>query len=57
MGNSATRAKAKYNKENYSEIKLSVPKELKEKFKEKCFLNKVSQAKILKKAIEDYINN
>ena len=49
------RRKTRYNAKTYTQIGVSVRKELAAKFKEKCEKEGVSQASILKKAIEDYV--
>ena len=48
--------KARYNAKVYDRIGVALPKELVAAFKEKCTRENVSQAQILKKAIEEYLN-
>ena len=47
--------KARYNAKVYDRIGVALPKELVAAFKEKCAKENVSQAQILKQAIEDYL--
>lgn len=48
--------KNRYNKKAYDAIIARVPKELAEAFKAKCAAEGISQAQIIKKAIEDFLN-
>ena len=52
----STAVKARYNAKVYSHITVQLPKELVAAFKEKCTAEGVSQASIIKAAIENYIN-
>ena len=45
----------KYNLENYSRIDIRLPKELVADFKNKCAADGISQAAIIKSAIEEYL--
>lgn len=47
--------KNRYNKKVYDQIAIKIPKELASAFKEKCIADEVSQAQVLKKAIEEYL--
>ena len=47
--------KNRYNAKVYGSVKILVDKTLVENFKAKCKQNGVSQAQILKKAMEDYL--
>jgi hypothetical protein len=47
--------KARYNAKVYTQIAFSAPKEMAAAFKEKCVREGVSQASILKQAMEDYL--
>ena len=51
----STAVKSRYNQKVYDVISIRIPKELAEKFKEKCASDGVSQAGIIKQAIEKYI--
>lgn len=51
----STAVKARYNKKTYGAITAYVPKELAVAFKEKCAAEGISQAQIIKKAIEDFL--
>ncbi len=48
--------KNRYNEKNYDRVTACVPKPLGEAFKAKCAAEGVSQAEIIKKAIEDFLN-
>ncbi len=52
----STAVKARYNSKVYSHITVQLPKELVAAFKEKCAAEGVSQAGIIKSAIEEYID-
>lgn len=52
----STAVKRRYNNKVYSKIQAELPKELVEKFKEKCKSENISQAQIFKRAMEDFIN-
>lgn len=52
----STAVKSRWNKENYDVIRASIPKELAEAFKAKCAAEGISQAQVIKKAIEDFLN-
>lgn len=52
----STAVKARYNNKVYDKITISVPKDLATQFKEKCTTEGISQAQILKKAMEEFIN-
>ena len=48
--------KARYNAKVYDRIGVALPKELVAAFKEKCAAEGISQAQIIKKAIEEYLD-
>lgn len=52
----STEVKARYNAKVYSNLSLKLPKELVANFKEKCTREGVSQASIIKKAIEEFLS-
>ena len=52
----STAVKRRYNEKVYDSIAVRVPKELATKFKEKCLAEGVSQAQVLKKTMEDFVN-
>lgn len=52
----STAVKRRYNEKTYTMIAANVPKELAAAFKEKCAAEGISQAQIIKKAIEDFLN-
>ena len=49
--------KARYNKKTYAEIKCAVPKEMGEAFKAKCAELGIPQVQIIKKAIENFLED
>ena len=51
----STEVKARYNKKVYTQIVASVPKEMAAAFKEKCAAEGISQAQIIKRAIEEFL--
>jgi len=52
----STAVKRRYNEKTYALLAARLPKQLVAEFKERCRKNGVSQASILKLAIEDYIS-
>lgn len=53
----STDVKRRYNEKVYSRITFSASKDLVTEFKEKCSTLGVSQAQILKEAIQKFIDN
>lgn len=53
----STAVKARYNRKVYDVISVRVPKELADKFKDVCKLTNTAQAKVIKQAMQDYINS
>lgn len=53
----STDVKRRYNEKVYSRITFSAPKDLVAEFKEKCLNLGVSQAQILKEAMQKFIDN
>ncbi len=53
----STAVKARYNSKVYDPITVRIPKEQAAAFKAKCLERGIPQAQILKKAIEDFLNN
>ncbi len=51
----STEVKSRYNNKTYDTISVRVPKELAAAFKEKCAETGAVQAQILKKAINDFL--
>lgn len=47
--------KRRYNQKVYSGVSVQLPKDLVARFKEKCKAENVSQASIVKKAIEEFL--
>ena len=52
----STEVKTRYNQKTYDVIAVRVPKELAEAFKAKCAAEGVPQAQIIKRAIEEFLN-
>lgn len=52
----STAAKNRYNSKVYAQIAYKLPKELVASFKEKCDKEGIPQAQIIRKAIEDFLN-
>ena len=52
----STEVKRRYNQKTYSQIVISVPKETAAKFKAKCAESGTPQAQVLKKAINDFLD-
>ena len=48
--------KRRYNQKTYGAVTAYVPKDLAAAFKEKCAAEGISQAQIIKKAIEDFLS-
>ena len=55
MGKTSSEVKERYNNKVYDKITVRLPKELVAAFKAKCTEDNVSQAQIVKEAIEKYI--
>ena len=51
----STAVKARYNQKTYDVIYVRVHKEMAEAFKKKCADEGISQAQIIKQAIEDFL--
>lgn len=51
----SSEVKQRYNEKVYDNISARIPKALSAAFKEKCAAVGVSQAQIIKKAIEDFL--
>lgn len=51
----STEVKARYNQKNYDVISIRVPKEMAEAFKSKCAAEGIPQAQVVKRAIEDFL--
>lgn len=47
--------KERYKKKVYGVIKCSLPKDLVEEFKEKCAEKGIPQAQVIKKAVENFL--
>ena len=53
----STEVKRRYNDKVYSKVQAELPKELVERFKSKCKTDGVSQASVLKEAIEIFLGD
>ena len=51
----STEVKTRYNQKTYDVIAVRVPKEMAEAFKAKCTAEDITQAQIIKRAIEDFL--
>ena len=51
---STIQARQKWNSENYAQVKVSVPKDLAEIFKNKCVKSDITMAQVLKQAMMDF---
>lgn len=51
----STEVKRRYNEKVYDVISIRIPKETAKSFKEKCAAERVPQAQIIKKAIEEFL--
>lgn len=53
----STEAKRRYNNKVYQKVQVELPKDLVERFKERCRSLGVSQASIIKEAIERFLGD
>ncbi len=53
----STAVKERYNKKAYDTVMAHIPKATAQAFKEKCKSEGVSQAQIIKKAIEEFLQH
>ena len=53
----STAVKSRYNSKTYDVISVRVPKEMAAAFKEKCAETGAVQAQIIKKAIQEFLDN
>lgn len=51
----SSEVKRRYNDKVYSTVKAQLPKDLVARFKEKCKAEGISQAQVVKKAIEEFL--
>lgn len=51
----STDVKRRYNEKNYTQIRAALPKDLAERFKKKCEELGISQASVVKEAIERFL--
>lgn len=51
----STAVKNRYNQKTYTVVKASLPKDLAARFKEKCIADGISQAQVIKKAVEEFL--
>jgi len=56
MSQKSTDYKRQFNAEKYGRIEVHLPKDLVDNFKATCKRRKTSQAAVIKKAVEDFIN-
>lgn len=55
MGKTSWQVKARYNAKHYKRVSVDLPVELVEKFKAKCKEEGISQAKVIREFIEEYL--
>lgn len=55
MSRTSTEVKRRYNEKTYTHINVAIPKETAQQFKDTCDRKGVSQASVVKEAIEDFI--
>lgn len=55
MSNTSWQVKDRYNKKHYKRIVADLPIELVEEFKSKCKAEGVSQAEVIKNALEKFV--
>lgn len=53
----STAVKQRYNEKTYTRVVACIPKATAAAFKEKCAADGISQAQIIKKAIDEFLNN
>ena len=53
----SSEVKRRYNQKTYGSVSVQLTKDLVARFKEKCRAEGVSQAQIVKKAIEEFLND
>ena len=51
----STEVKRRYNEKTYTVISASIPKKMAAEFKAKCAAEGISQAQIVKKAVEEFL--
>ena len=51
----STEVKRRYNEKVYAHLSYQLPKDLVEKFKEKCAAYEISQASVIRDAIEKFL--
>lgn len=56
MGKTSTQSKRKYNDKTYTRVYADVEKDMAEQFKEKCNAENIPQAKIIKSAVEKFLD-
>ena len=53
----STEVKRRYNEKVYSMLHYQLPKDLVAKFREKCAATGISQASVVREAIENFVND
>lgn len=51
----STEVKARYNKKAYESLFVNLPKDMAQRFKAKCKEDGISQAKVIKDAVEKFL--
>ena len=57
MGKTSWQVKKRYNDKVYKRIVADLPAEIVDRFKDKCKAEQVSQAQVIKEAIEEYLKD
>lgn len=57
MAHTSTQVKRRYNDKVYRKIQVELPKDLVDAFKEKCKALNISQASVIKDAIEKFLGD
>lgn len=52
----STAVKKRYNQKAYDVIRAHIPKDMAEAFKAKCIVRNVSQAQVIKEAIQKFLS-
>ena len=55
MGKTSWQVKQRYNNKVYGTILVRLPKDLVKEFKEKCKVENISQAQVVREAVEKFI--
>ena len=56
MGKTSWKVKEKYNQKVYGKLYFQMPKEMVQQFRDKCKRDGVSQAQVVREAIEEFLD-